>query len=217
MSKLTSKKLRQLILKEFEKIEEEQLLKRYKGPGIDRFAAAHRTAAHTSCHECGYGMKEGDSVCEQCGSMYEVELNEGGCGSAPEYQATSTCGGDGVIDHDLDNDFIPDQMSRHDMTESDVENLILNAITADLHSHDTNASHSASIFNLDHSSKKHHGGAYMAKKQMYKVAKYAEKLYHMIPDGHNLEDWMRSKLAQIADDIGEVYHALDHDKFEGDI
>ena len=60
-------------------------------------------------------------------------------------------------------------------------------------------------------------GSYMAKSHLYKVNKYAEKLYHMIPDGHNLEDWMRTKLAQIADDIGEVYHALDHDKFEGSV
>ena len=64
---------------------------------------------------------------------------------------------------------------------------------------------------------KHYKGSYMAKSHLYKVNKYAEKLYHMIPDGHNLEDWMRTKIAQIADDIGEVYHALDHDKFEGDI
>tara|TARA_B100000900_G_scaffold406000_1_gene416379 strand:- start:2570 stop:3103 length:534 start_codon:yes stop_codon:yes gene_type:complete len=63
----------------------------------------------------------------------------------------------------------------------------------------------------------HKSGAYMAKKQMYKVSKYAEKIYQMIPDGYDLEDWMRTKLSQIADDIGEVYHALDHDAFEGDL
>ena len=65
--------------------------------------------------------------------------------------------------------------------------------------------------------KKDHKGAYMAKSQLYKIAKYAEKLYYSIPHGHNLEDWMRSKLSQISDDISEVYHAIDHDKFEGDI
>ena len=70
---------------------------------------------------------------------------------------------------------------------------------------------------------KHHGGnksyhgAYMAKSQLYKVAKYAQKLYYMIPEDHDLQDWMRTKLSQIADDIGEVYHAIDHDIFEGDI
>ena len=39
----------------------------------------------------------------------------------------------------------------------------------------------------------------------YKIAKYAEKLYQIIPDGYNLEDWMRAKLSQMSDDISEVY------------
>ena len=65
--------------------------------------------------------------------------------------------------------------------------------------------------------KQHYHGAYMSKSQLYKIAKYAEKLYNMIPKGYDLEDWMRSKLSSIADDISEVYHALDHDKFEGDL
>ena len=68
-----------------------------------------------------------------------------------------------------------------------------------------------------HIGKHHKSGAYMAKKQLYKVAKYAARLYELIPDGHNLEDWMRTKLSQISDDISEVYHALDHDHFEGEI
>ena len=63
--------------------------------------------------------------------------------------------------------------------------------------------------------KGHKSGAYMSKSQLYKISKYAEKLYHMIPDNYDLEDWMRSKLSEISDDIGEVYHALDHRKFKG--
>ena len=55
----------------------------------------------------------------------------------------------------------------------------------------------------------------MAKSQLYKVQEYSEKLYHMIPEGHNLEDWMRTKISQIADDISEVYHALKHDIYQG--
>ena len=60
-------------------------------------------------------------------------------------------------------------------------------------------------------------GAYMSKTQLYKIGKYADKLYSMIPDHYNLEDWMRSKLSEIADDIGEVYHALDHRKYKGEL
>jgi hypothetical protein len=53
-------------------------------------------------------------------------------------------------------------------------------------------------------------GAYMAKSQLKKVAEYSAKLYDMIPEGYDLEDWMRTKISQMADDVGEVYHALDH-------
>ena len=61
----------------------------------------------------------------------------------------------------------------------------------------------------------HKQNDYMAKPSLYKVAKYAQKLLEMIPDGHELEDWQRTKIAQLADDISEVYHSLDYDNFEG--
>ena len=59
--------------------------------------------------------------------------------------------------------------------------------------------------------KKYHHNNYMAKPDLYKVAKYAKKLLHMIPDGYELMDWQRHKIAQISDDISEVYHSLDYD------
>ena len=40
---------------------------------------------------------------------------------------------------------------------------------------------------------------------LHKIKEYAEKLQHMIPDGHDLDDWMRSHISQAADDISEVY------------
>jgi hypothetical protein len=56
----------------------------------------------------------------------------------------------------------------------------------------------------------HHEGAYMAKSQLHKIEKYAAKIQHMIPHGHDLEDWMRTKISQAADDLGEVYHKLEY-------
>lgn len=53
--------------------------------------------------------------------------------------------------------------------------------------------------------------SYMAKPQLAKIAKYSSKLHQIVPDGEPLEDWMESKIAQIADDIGEVYHRLDYE------
>lgn len=56
----------------------------------------------------------------------------------------------------------------------------------------------------------HHEGAYMAKAQLHKIEKYSSEIQHMIPPGHDLEDWMRTKISQAADDLGEVYHKLEY-------
>ena len=214
MSTLDRKKLRRLIIKEIQKMKEDSLRPMHDDPGRQNYVASK---GH-HCYECGYGMKEGDSVCEQCGSMYEAELNEGDCGTC------GTCDSCMTIDSDLDDDFIPDHMEDlnyihpthgkrkvSDITILDPDSAFGVGFEAG----------TSGVFDEDGDVKignhKHYKGSYMAKSHLYKVNKYAEKLYHMIPDGHNLEDWMRTKLAQIADDIGEVYHALDHDIYEGDI
>jgi len=68
----------------------------------------------------------------------------------------------------------------------------------------------------DHTGVKKYGhNNYMAKPSLFKVAKYAQKLFEMIPDGYELDDWQRTKIAQISDDISEVYHSLDYD-FQGE-
>ena len=137
--------------------------------------------------------------------MHETDLNEGSCGSC------GTCSTCSPMD-DLDYDH-PEYGRRtiHDITMLDPDSAYGVGFEAG----------TSGVFDGEDDIKignhKHYKGSYMAKSHLYKVNKYAEKLYHMIPDGHNLEDWMRTKLAQIADDIGEVYHALDHDIYEGDI
>lgn len=207
MAKLNRLDLKKLIVQEIKKIMDEEIIfskddnlsrgmmSRHNDPG--------RQAMSRSCHDCGAKMYENESSCSECGAMYEVEetLNEGDCGCPancdcrPSVQYNS--GDYEVLDYDSDNDFIPDHM----------ENLNNTNIMPD----------EAMSLGIKIGNHKTYKGSYMAKSHLYKVNKYAEKLYHMIPDGHNLEDWMRTKLAQIADDIGEVYHALDHDIYEGDV
>ena len=200
--RLNRKELRRMIVNELSKsIDEETLLSKndYKSYGmLNRHNDPGRQMVYKSCSECGSKMYEGDSSCSECGySMEEKEtrkeyaLNEGDCGCG-------TCEG-----CDDGSDYSIDTMAMID----DALNTLTNT------GYDVNAT------KKDYKVGNHkvYKGSYMAKSHLYKVNKYAEKLYHMIPDGHNLEDWMRSKLAQIADDIGEVYHALDHDKFEGDV
>lgn len=196
--------LRRIILKEIEKsIDEETLLKRDDYPGygmLRKHKDSGRQAMYKSCSECGMKMYEGDKICEQCGySVYEAEeikkadsLNEGACGNCG---TCSSC--------DDGSDYSTDTMEMVD----DVLGIL------------TQQGYDVDAAKHDHKVGNHkvYKGSYMAKSHLYKVNKYAEKLYHMIPDGHNLEDWMRTKLAQIADDISEVYHALDHDIYEGDV
>ena len=220
MSTLNRLALRNLILSEIERMEEETLLRRHKDPGREMYTRSKML----KCGDCGYKMSEetheGDT-CQECGgAMYEIEetLNEKSCGTSDNYDYDDY----EIIDHDMDNNFIPDHMDDLNYHHSDHGHVHV----ADISILDPDSAFGIGFdagtsdkFNdeVEIGNHKHHKGAYMAKKQMYKVAKYAEKLYHMIPDGHNLEDWMRTKLAQIADDIGEVYHALDHDVYEGDI
>ena len=61
--------------------------------------------------------------------------------------------------------------------------------------------------------KKHQkSSSYMAKQQLDKISVYSKKVYDMICHGEQIDDWMESHIAQMADDIGEVYHKLSYSK-----
>ena len=201
--KLNRSQLRKIILQEIQKSIDEEIIFS-KDDYLNYGMQSQHDQGHmyrSNCSECGSKMYEGDKVCEQCGySMAEEETRK-------EYMNEGTCGGCGSCGHcgeDDGSDYSIDTMQ-----------VVGNAL------HTLNDVG----YNIDATKRKDYKignhkvfkGSYMAKSHLYKVNKYSEKLYHMIPDGHNLEDWMRTKLAQIADDIGEVYHALDHDIFEGDV
>ena len=242
MAKISRIQLRNIILEEMKKMEEDAIVVRSNPGVLSRHDDPGRQIMYKSCSECGYKMSmyEGDKgVCEQCGSSMTKEGKKGSCSECgtksmvyegdkgvceqcgystmesdmkKQYMSEgfgnscSPCGDYEVLDYDTDDDFIPDHMhfSQHDdyLTPGEAFGVGVSV----------GKSNDVKIGNH-----KHYKGSYMAKSHLYKVNKYAEKLYHMIPDGHNLEDWMRTKLAQIADDIGEVYHALDHHKFKGDV
>jgi hypothetical protein len=54
--------------------------------------------------------------------------------------------------------------------------------------------------------------SYMARPQLYKIAKYASALLDMVDEDEELDDWQESKIAQISQMIGSVYHSLDYDE-----
>ena len=131
-----------------------------------------------------YPLGEKD-VCEQCGStnMYEKECME--CGYMNKGMGMLAEGDCGCSSVDDGTDYSIDTMG--------MIGDALKKIT-------------------NHGGTQHNGhNNYMAKPSLYKVAKYAQKLLHMIPDGYELDDWQRHKIAQISDDISEVYHSLDYD------
>ena len=66
--------------------------------------------------------------------------------------------------------------------------------------------------NINHSKKHHKTSSYMAKPQLEQISDYAKKLHDMICHGEQIDDWMESHIAQMQDDIEEVYHALYYKK-----
>ena len=54
------------------------------------------------------------------------------------------------------------------------------------------------------------GEGKMTKSQLYKVAEYGQKLHDMIGDDDNLPEWVQSKIAVMAHDIGKIKHYLDY-------
>ena len=54
--------------------------------------------------------------------------------------------------------------------------------------------------------------SYMARPQLTKISKYASHLLDMIDEGEELEDWQESKIAQMSQMMGDVYHSIDYDE-----
>mgnify|MGYP001365410461 CR=1 FL=1 len=63
----------------------------------------------------------------------------------------------------------------------------------------------------------HHKGSYMALPQLTKIANYANKLLSMIDEGEQIQDWQESKISQMSQMIGDVYHSIEYKKHKGEI
>jgi hypothetical protein len=203
MSNLTNSKLRRLIMQELAKMVDEDALISpgdrdfYRDTGYRKHARTPHNLSlvkHSDSYDDFGGGKE--DTCEQCGGMsYEGHCMEAGCGYTREDSDILEEGGCGCHSDEDGSDYSLDTMG-----------MIGDALGVLTHAgYDVDAS--------KHHSKhdKHHHNNYMAKPSLYKVAKYAQKLLQMIPDGYELDDWQRHKIAQISDDISEVYHSLDYD------
>jgi hypothetical protein len=66
----------------------------------------------------------------------------------------------------------------------------------------------------DHKHKSHKGSSYMARPQLAKIAKYSEKLLSMVGEGEELQDWQESKIAQMSQIIGDLYHSIEWKQYK---
>ena len=54
------------------------------------------------------------------------------------------------------------------------------------------------------------GEGRMTKSQLFQVAEYAALLHEMILDDDDLPEWVQSKVAVMANDIGKIKHYLEY-------
>ena len=57
-------------------------------------------------------------------------------------------------------------------------------------------------------------GSYMAKQQLFTMATLAYKMWEMLEDGEQLEDWMESKIAQAEQSVSAVVKSYMYDEVE---
>lgn len=60
-------------------------------------------------------------------------------------------------------------------------------------------------------------GSYMAKQQLFTIATLAYKMWELMEDGEQLEDWMESKIAQAEQGIVATVKAYMYDEVEDEI
>ena len=60
----------------------------------------------------------------------------------------------------------------------------------------------------------HEGGSYMAKQQLFTIATLAHKMWEMMEEGEQLENWMETKIAQSEQSILAVVKSYMYDEME---
>ena len=65
--------------------------------------------------------------------------------------------------------------------------------------------------------KENKDGSYMAKQQLFTIATLAYKMWELMEDGEQLEDWMESKIAQAEQGVVATVKAYMYDEVEDEI
>lgn len=70
---------------------------------------------------------------------------------------------------------------------------------------------------VKHLKETHDDGSYMAKQQLFTIATLAYKMWEMMEEGEELEDWMETKIAQSEQSILSVVKTYMYDEIEDGI
>lgn len=65
-----------------------------------------------------------------------------------------------------------------------------------------------------HIKENHDDGSYMAKQQLFTIATLAYKMWEMMEEDEQLEDWMETKIAQSEQSITSVVKSFMYDEVE---
>jgi len=236
MNKLSKSTLRKLIIQELRGIVDEDAL--IPAPSLGEPHYLDLDGPAISIHQLGI---EGDKECEICGGEHDAAYHdeeEGGCGAShdvdvdwenPEHgqfrgniedlDPQSAFGAgyamgqsgdfDDVESEQDDNLPLIGYLKESCGCEGDPENLINNmGDFSNLSATNITPDEAFQAGKEQH----HEKTSYMAKPQLAKIAKYAAILHDMISEDEQLQDWQESHIAQLSDDIGEVYHSLEYKK-----
>jgi hypothetical protein len=139
---------------------------------------------------------------------HDSYMNYDPCNTCGEYHAEKQC----PVEHDhqivksIINEVCGCQHKSHDHGMKDYS---LDSMSDTL----TKGKHLNFGFEVDDHKHKHHkGSSYMSRPQLAKIAKYSTLLHSMIDEGEEIQDWQESKIAQISQMIGDVYHSLEYKK-----
>jgi len=214
---MNRKNLRSMIQQEISKMKEEMLLSNPE-PGQPGYMGYLQRTGKNVCPSCGKNPCMCEPICPTCNMdpcicvdthSHGYSLGCSECGEPTVMEEGCGCSGGSSMWDSLD---IPEYGLFDDMQSHEYEDMPM--VYGDNY-YDMPMSSCSGDAHCDcdscGGSKR---GAYMAHPQLHKIEKYARELQQIIPDDYDLEDWMRSHISQIADDISEVYHKLEYKSHE---
>lgn len=203
--KFNRNNMRKLILKEMAKMVGEDALinaekDKYRNTGYNPNARSPHNLSLVKSTD-SYSDFGGGSYCDECGgsNMWEGECMECGYSGGQMLKEDCGCGCPGCNKDKSGEDYSLDSMKG-------LASMVSGIMSGENQGFEIE-------FNGDEEYEEE-DNEYMTQKHLHVISDLSQKLLDMIPQGYELEDWQRSHLSSIADDILELYYSLETDFHE---